>query len=276
MTTELQIQSNRRNAQHSTGPATEAGRAASARNALRHGYCAADIVMPQEDAAQFEALLAGVRGDWLPASQAERELADEIAVALWRRRRLRRAEAELWAERCAGRSGDSGEEPRSLGEAFAQDSDSAGNAIEKLRRWWQGNERHLNRCTDKLALIKRLTRHDPHAPPPELVREQRRHAAREIDLLIDAPVPDEGELPMVVADRAAPPAPREIGKSAEQSQSHKSESAEPVAAAAAAPALPVSQNAAIPPGLPRKERRVLQRKLAKAQRKQERLGRQAA
>jgi hypothetical protein len=33
----LQIEANRRNALHSTGPRTEAGRAVASRNALKHG-----------------------------------------------------------------------------------------------------------------------------------------------------------------------------------------------------------------------------------------------
>ncbi len=272
MTTPLHAQTNARNAQHSTGPVTGAGKARSARNAVKHGYYARDIVMPGEDGAQFERLLAGIETDWAPQSDAERELTDEIAAALWRRRRLRRAEAELWAERCAMDA----EEPRTLGRAFVEDSASAGNAIEKLRRWWQGNERHLNRCQERLALIKRLTQRDRSAPPPEVVREQRRHAAREIDLLIDAPAPGEVDLFPPLDSPQATDLTSENGKVAEQTQSHQTEPQDAPATAPGSPLAAATDPAAIPPGLPRKERRQLQRKLAKAQRKQERQGRQAA
>ncbi len=272
MTSPLQAQSNARNAQHATGPVTEEGKARSARNALRHGYCAADIVMPGEDAAQFEGLLAGVQADWRPASQSERELTDEIAVALWRGGRLRRPEAGQWGERL----GPASEAPRTLGEAFAADSDGAGNAIEKLRRWWQGNERHLNRCTDKLALIKRLAQTLGQPRPPEEVRERGRHAAREIDLMIDAPLPGEGELPLQLGAPEPTVPQNEIRKSAEQTQSNMDPSDQGTTKVEARPTIPVTQNSAVPVGLPRKERRALLRRLAKEQRQQEKAARQAA
>ena len=267
MTSPAQMLSNRRNGAQSTGPVTEEGKAHSARNALKHGYCAADIVVPGEDAAQFERLLESVQADWQPASETERELADEIAVGLWRRRRLRRVEADLWAERLALTSG----EPRTLGQAFAADSDSAGHAIEKLRRWWQGNERHLNRCHDKLALVKRLARALEKPLPSGMARERRRHAAREIDLTIDAPMLDGGELPLPLAGTDPE---YEIGKSAERTQSPNGQPNQATVPERARPPVPVSHSQAGPGSLPRNARRALLRKMAKEHRKQEKRARQ--
>ncbi len=48
---------NRSNAQKSTGPRTEAGKAQSRRNALKHGLCAVVIAVPDEDPALFDARL---------------------------------------------------------------------------------------------------------------------------------------------------------------------------------------------------------------------------
>ena len=42
---------NRENAQHSTGPKTEAGKQKSSLNALRHGLTGQTVVMPAEDLA---------------------------------------------------------------------------------------------------------------------------------------------------------------------------------------------------------------------------------
>ena len=48
---------NRANAQHSTGPRTEAGKKRSSLNALRHGLTGHVIVMPGEDLAAYERFL---------------------------------------------------------------------------------------------------------------------------------------------------------------------------------------------------------------------------
>jgi hypothetical protein len=192
-------------------------------------------------------------------------------------------EAELWAARTASAVGASrertalaAEEPRTLGQAFAEDSNSCGNAIEKLRRWWQGNERHLNRCQDKLALLKRLSGQMRRAPPPEVVREHNRYEDRELDLLFNAPPPGDVEFtPEEMADLATE-APNEIRNSTERTQLSNGEAHQSVTAERHAPSIPVTLQAALPGGLPRKERRALQRKLAKEQRRQEKLARQAA
>jgi hypothetical protein len=55
MATEKQIAANKRNAQKSTGPTTEVGRANSSRNALKHGLTAEQVTIEGEDPKQFEA-----------------------------------------------------------------------------------------------------------------------------------------------------------------------------------------------------------------------------
>ena len=47
---------NRRNARKSTGPRTDAGKAASRLNAMKHGLRAQTVPLPVEDPAELEAL----------------------------------------------------------------------------------------------------------------------------------------------------------------------------------------------------------------------------
>ena len=49
MPTPAQLAANRRNAQRSTGPKTPAGKARSARNALRHGLPSPEVVVAPDD-----------------------------------------------------------------------------------------------------------------------------------------------------------------------------------------------------------------------------------
>ena len=97
MATKRQIKANRRNAQKSTGPKTEAGKAASSANALCHGLTAEFLVLlPDEDGDAFERLRGGVIADLAPAGALQEVLAERAAVLLWRLDRVARMEAELF------------------------------------------------------------------------------------------------------------------------------------------------------------------------------------
>ena len=97
MATQKQIEANRQNCRLSTGPRTEAGKAASSANALSHGLTAAStVVLPEEDADAFERLRQGVIADLDPAGALQEALAQRIAVLLWRLDRAARLEAELF------------------------------------------------------------------------------------------------------------------------------------------------------------------------------------
>ena len=97
MATQRQIEANRQNCRLSTGPRTEAGKAASSANALSHGLTAAStVVLPEEDADAFERLREGVIADLDPAGVLQEALAQRVAVLLWRLDRAARLEAELF------------------------------------------------------------------------------------------------------------------------------------------------------------------------------------
>ena len=97
MTTRRQTEANRRNARASTGPATEAGKAASSVNALRHGLTAARaVVLPDEDGEAFEALRRELMADLAPEGALQCQLADRACVLMWRLSRAARLETELF------------------------------------------------------------------------------------------------------------------------------------------------------------------------------------
>jgi hypothetical protein len=95
MSTQNQIDANRRNAQHSTGPRTPEGKAASSMNALKSGIDAETSVIPGEDAAALAALTQRFYQDCQPQTEIEGILVDNIVRASWRLRRFDRIDAEL-------------------------------------------------------------------------------------------------------------------------------------------------------------------------------------
>ena len=62
-------------------------------NALRHGVLSAHTVLPGENKAEYEALLSALAQEHAPHGPTEEHLVEEIAGIIWRKRRLRLAEA---------------------------------------------------------------------------------------------------------------------------------------------------------------------------------------
>ena len=62
-------------------------------NALRHGVLSRYTVLPWEDAAEYRDLVASLVAEHAPHGATEEHLVEELAGILWRKRRLRLAEA---------------------------------------------------------------------------------------------------------------------------------------------------------------------------------------
>jgi hypothetical protein len=82
------IQSNRQNAQKSTGPTTPEGKSYSRRNALKHGFFADSLfkepILQREDLKKFKALYDGLREDWRPVGVSEELEVERIAICWWK------------------------------------------------------------------------------------------------------------------------------------------------------------------------------------------------
>jgi hypothetical protein len=62
-------------------------------NAVRHGVLSAHTVLPGEDETEYAALLGALVEEYAPHGPTEDHLIEEIACVIWRKRRLRFAEA---------------------------------------------------------------------------------------------------------------------------------------------------------------------------------------
>ena len=74
MSSQLKIESNRRNAQLSTGPKTPEGKAKIATNSRTHGLCSRNAILPEEDPDEFHALLDGLLSEFQPANAFDARL----------------------------------------------------------------------------------------------------------------------------------------------------------------------------------------------------------
>ena len=101
MASQAQIDANRQNAQRSTGPKTEAGKAHAKLNALKDGSHARTVrrVLPQEKAVELEQRINQWINDLNPRNDAERELVVQAAELAWTIDRTKRCETARMAKR---------------------------------------------------------------------------------------------------------------------------------------------------------------------------------
>src|SRR5690348_10682058 len=89
MATEAQIRANRQNCLKSTGPRTEAGKAASSVNSVKHGLTARVDRLLEEEEARVADLVASYSATLRPADAIEETLVQHMAVDEVRRQRGR-------------------------------------------------------------------------------------------------------------------------------------------------------------------------------------------
>jgi hypothetical protein len=98
MSTAAQIAANLANAQNSTGPRTDAGKAASSLNSLKHGLTAQTVLLPGEDEAAYRTMCQGMFASFDAIHVCEKELVQLLSETQWRLQRCVRLEAAILSE----------------------------------------------------------------------------------------------------------------------------------------------------------------------------------
>jgi hypothetical protein len=114
MATENQINANRENAQHSTGPVTDQGKATSSHNAVKTGLTGQTVLLKTDDVAVYHQHLDRFQKHFSPATDTEKDLVQDLADTEWRLLRITPLESGILA---LGR--------RELAPLFADESDPA-------------------------------------------------------------------------------------------------------------------------------------------------------
>jgi hypothetical protein len=161
-TTNARAAASRRNGAKSRGPKTPGGKARSAKNALKHGLRAEQqVVLPQEDGAEFAALEAALIAELAPEGALQTVLARRVAVATWRLARADRLEVEVIEVRSYGGAGP--------GLALMRDGNGT-RSIETLMRYRASAMAELTRSLRTLKALqaeaRALAAADLPATPP--------------------------------------------------------------------------------------------------------------
>ena len=150
MATPAQVTANRANAQHSTGPSSAEGKAASSRNSLKFGLTAKAAIIPGEDPAELEALTTQYVEEFNPVGSVEQHLVQTMIRAIWMQQRCDRVEAAYLNARVAALPEGT---PHALGAAVVEDA-AHGDVLHKIFRRHQAAEREWSRALDSLTRMQ--------------------------------------------------------------------------------------------------------------------------
>ena len=95
---EAKLAANRANAQLSTGPVSETGKAASRLNAVKTALTGRTVLLRSDDAEAYRHHIAAYEHEYKPAGLRERELVQSLADTQWRLNRIPGLEMAIYAQ----------------------------------------------------------------------------------------------------------------------------------------------------------------------------------
>jgi hypothetical protein len=139
MSSEARQIANAANAQLSTGPRTDQGKARSSQNARTHGLTASQLFIPAEDREEFDKLHDELLADIRPQGAIQETLFEQVIDSAWNLRCIRRMQAQLNA---------SAPGPDSL------DDPVLTKKLDRLARHKTSNERSYHRALRELKSLQ--------------------------------------------------------------------------------------------------------------------------
>lgn len=95
MTTDRQMEANRKNALLSTGPKTEDGKAVVSANAIKHGILTNKVFVQEEFQEEFEKMREGFYREFQPRGTVEAFLLERVISCSWRLVLITQVEGEM-------------------------------------------------------------------------------------------------------------------------------------------------------------------------------------
>ncbi|HEX3682062.1 MAG TPA: hypothetical protein VHU83_05915 [Bryobacteraceae bacterium] len=161
MSTEAQIRANQQNAQHSTGPITGEGKAASCQNNFKYGLTGASFtVLDFEDQDEYDHVLCGLRFEHQPSTMTESILVEKMAQSYWLSKRALYLQDQCATDEELTLEQQQMDEPAVLSEVKTQ------KRFALFLRYQTTNDRAFHRCLAdllKLRAEKRRSRLDEAA-----------------------------------------------------------------------------------------------------------------
>ncbi len=145
MTSPAQAAANHKNAQFSTGPRTEQGKAAASHNGTQHGLSSDFVVLSYENQSEFDALAQRLFADLVPAGEHESFLVSQMIQSRWRIMRITRLESAAFEHLLFG-AADATPEDHIVARMF----EKGGDPLAALQRYLAASERAYHKCYREL------------------------------------------------------------------------------------------------------------------------------
>jgi hypothetical protein len=171
---EKQQEANRKNAQHSSGPKTPAGREAIRFNALTYGLRTCASILPDENAAEYSQLWDEMDADWQPQTRTERLYLETMVTSQWLLKRVAESEQRIYVFIAFGE-----ERFKMLGyvaKQRAQLERSFRTAIADMKQSQKERQAQPQPQPVKPAPAPVSKSAEPRVPPPEFVMSERAEA----------------------------------------------------------------------------------------------------
>jgi hypothetical protein len=156
MSTNAQIAANRQNAQHSTGPTSEAGRQRSALNSVKHGFTGQTMILPAAEAEAYKHFTEAFLVELAPKGVNEEHLAHMIMTNRWRLTQIAAMEAGIYALGHREYIGEfAGETPEMAATmARLKTFEEKRKELDRLRRYESALNRQVNKDLANLTTLQ--------------------------------------------------------------------------------------------------------------------------
>ncbi len=196
-----QLAANRANAEKSCGPKTEAGKLISSHNAVKTGLTGRTILLPTDDIAAYQALVALIAQQFAPATGYESHLVQRMADTEWRLLRIPTLEAGLLAMGRTELFAQCGDDPVTLeilvSRAYEKDLRNLSLQERRLRNYLKADAAELHRVQAARLAAAELPADPPaastaaHQPPPSQAAPSTLPSQNGFEFSTPAPAPEE-------------------------------------------------------------------------------------
>ena len=168
MSSTAQLAANQKNAQLSTGPVTDEGKAVSSQNGTTHGLSSTFRVLVHENQSDFDALQQALASEFEPEGEHESFLVNQMIQSRWRLNRINRLETVAFDLILLGEDSADSNDPDA--KIIAAMSKGDRDPLALLERYRATTERAYYKAHRELMANRRAAKKEQMAITDQIIR----------------------------------------------------------------------------------------------------------